>query len=88
MRPRNSPDPSVRLERELVGALPEQFEAVEQRLVAHARQAPVEERRLHGENHTALGVVLVLHDGCVADTHWSVAAIAGERRPPSTSAPT
>ena len=72
------PDAGVRRHGERGGLLAERLEPPEQIGVAHARQPAVEEHRRRGEDHAAIGVVLILHRGLVADAHRPVAAIALE----------
>jgi hypothetical protein len=62
----------------LHGALAERFEAVEQRLVAAAHQALVEEDVGGGQDGRAVDVVLHLPIGLVADAHRPHAAVAGQ----------
>ena len=72
------PDAGVGLQREFAGLAAERFQQPKQSFVAEPRQAPVEEHRHRGEDDAAVGVVLHLHGGGVADAHRPVAAIALE----------
>ena len=69
------PDASIRQKRLFGGAMPERFQQMKQTLVAGARQPAVKEHRHGRENDTAIGVVLHLIDGGVADPHRAVAEI-------------
>ena len=78
------PDAGVGLERLAPALLAERLQQLKQAFVARPRQAPVEEHRHGGEDDAAIGVVLRLVDGGIADAHRPVAAIAVEvRRGPS-----
>ena len=70
------PDGGIRLERELRGLFAERLKQAKQIFIPHARQPPVEEHGRRCKNHAAVGVVLVLRDGRVADAHRPLAAIA------------
>ena len=74
------PDAGVGLEREFLRLLAERLQQAEQALVARPRQAAIEEHRHRGENDAAVGVVLGLLHGGIADAHRAVAAIALEAR--------
>ena len=56
----------------------QRLETAEQGLVAHARQALVDEHVGGAEDHAAVGVVLHLLGGLIADAHRAHAAEAGE----------
>ena len=59
---------------------PMRFKQAKQRFVAGRRQPPVEEHRHRGKDDTAIGVVLRLIGGGIADAHRAVAAIAFQVR--------
>src|SRR4029450_6989614 len=73
-----SPWPCTRLERREGGALAQPFESLEERDVARSRKALVEEHLRRRENEAAVGVLLPLLLGLIADAHRTHAAIAGE----------
>ncbi len=72
------PDAGVGFQGELAGLAAERFQQPKQSFVAEPRQAPVEEHRHRGEDDAAIGVVLHLLGGGIADAHRPVAAIALE----------
>src|SRR5215468_9991765 len=49
---------------------------MKQTLVAWPRQPAIEEHWHRSKNDAAIGIVLHLVDGGIADAHWAVAAIA------------
>ena len=67
------PYAGVRRQRELQRPFAERLERLEQRRVAHARQALVDEHLRRRENDAAIDVVLALHHGEIADANRSVA---------------
>ena len=72
------PDAGVRLERLRRGAMAERFQQMKQAFVARPRQAAIEKHRHGGKDDAAIGVVLHLLGGGIADPHRAVAAIAFE----------
>src|ERR1700736_1149678 len=73
------PDAVVRFERELARLGAQHFEQSKQSFIARAREPAVVEHGHGREDDAAVGVVLNLLSGRVADAHRSVAAIAFER---------
>ena len=61
------PDAGVGLERLALGALAERLQQLKQAVIARPRQAPVEKHRHGGKDDAAIGIVLRLADGGVAD---------------------
>ena len=78
--PAKFPRPRVGLLERRDGALAEPVQPLEQRLVAGAHQALVEEQLRGREDHRAIDVVLHLLGGQVAEAHRTHAAITGQRR--------
>ena len=74
------PEPRVRLADEAQRLRAERLEALEQRRVAHARQALVDEHLRRAEDDAAVGIVLELLGRLVADAHRPHAAEALEVR--------
>src|SRR4029453_7582009 len=80
LAPAEFPDTGIRRQREFCRHLTERLDAPEQIGIAHARQATIEEHRRGGQYDAAIGIVLILHGGFIADPHRSVAALAVEPR--------
>ena len=76
--PRYSQMPASGLEGKLGGLAAELLKPAEERLVAHAGQALVDEHLRGAEHHAAVDVVLHLHHGRIADPHRLVVLEAGE----------
>jgi hypothetical protein len=72
------PRTGVGLESRQSGAFAQGFQAVEERRVARAGQPPIEEHLRHGEDDAAVGVVLDLLLGEIADAHRPHAAVSGQ----------
>src|SRR6476659_2236066 len=70
------PNAVVRLQSELAGACSERLQQPKQSFVAQSRQTAIVEHRHGGEDDAAVGVVLHLPRGRVADAHRPVAAIS------------
>src|SRR5262249_47114198 len=72
------PDPGVWLEREAHRSFAQRLQPAEERFVAHARQAFVDEHLRRREDGAAIDVVLMLLRGLIADSYRSLAEKPGK----------